>query len=91
MTPMMRCIAEGVLQPQRPAQVQLRIALPGEAEATMELDSTVAGKGKRLTRLGLGHAQRDFRILARIDQRGRVIDVGARPFEADEDIDTWDV
>ena len=64
-------IAKGVLCPERAPEIQLGIALPGKAEAAVELNGTVAGERKRITRLSFGHPQRGFHIFlrrARFDQ-----------------------
>ena len=87
MPSMMDGVAEGVLRPERAAQVELGIALPGEAEAAVKLDSPITGKGVRITRLRLGHAQRHLDLRrggSRLDQRGRMVDVGPAPLQADE-------
>ena len=58
MPAMMDGVAEGVLCPKRPAQIQLGIALPGEAETAVKLNAPITGKGIRITRLSLRHPQR---------------------------------
>jgi hypothetical protein len=61
-TPMLLGIPELLLRPLRPAQEQLRVALPGEAHAAVELHGAVRGELERLRRLRLGHATGRFRI-----------------------------
>ena len=58
--PMMACITEGILQPQRTAQIKLRIALPGKSEAAMKLHRAIACKHKAVAGFDLGHAQGDI-------------------------------
>ena len=51
-------ISELVLTPKCAPQKQLRVALIGEAKATMKLYGAVTSKGEGFAALGLGHSNR---------------------------------
>ena len=57
MFPVVHRIAELELAPQGTPEIELRVTLVGESEAAVKLDGTITGESKRVTSLGLGHAQ----------------------------------
>jgi len=80
-----RAVAIDPLEPQRAPQEQLRVAVPGEAEAAVELHRPIARPGERLSRFGLGHSQRHLGVLAGTQQRGCVVQVRSRAFKPDQE------
>jgi hypothetical protein len=73
-------IAELLLRPLRPAQEQLRVALPGEAHAAVELHGPVPANLSVSVACALAMRQAALRIAiqgACDDQRRRVVDEGA--------------
>ena len=80
--PVMGCIAKRILQPERAAQIELGVAIIGEAEAAVELDGAVSCEDKTVARLHFRHPQRDLGVLAGGEQRCCVVKVRARALES---------
>ena len=84
---MMQRVTEAVLSPLRAPEEELRVALVGETDRAVELNTAIGRVRVTFTELGFGHTQRDLRVGLTLRERtGRAVQERAALLERTHDL-----